>query len=161
MENISEVERSFRGSDFEVVAKVAGAGNSTKTLVYNIEDEDILVNGVYTYRLKQVDYDGKATYHGPIEIKVERSLEGGNVKVYPNPSRGALNVEIEASVGQSIKADLYDSTGKLISSDVINKVSQGEIVRYQNDNMILDKGMYYIVINIDGVITSKPLIIIE
>jgi protocatechuate 3,4-dioxygenase beta subunit len=156
-----EVERSFRGSDFEVVAKVSGAGNSTTTQTYAAADTDILVNGVYTYRLKQVDYDGKATYHGPIEVKVERSLEGGNIKVYPNPSRGAFSIDIEVSEGQSIKADLFDNTGKLIRSEMIDKVSQGELIRYQNDTMNLDKGMYYIVINIDGVITSKPLIIIE
>ncbi|MBK9745046.1 MAG: T9SS type A sorting domain-containing protein [Saprospiraceae bacterium] len=156
-----EVERSFKGSEFEVIAKVAGAGNSTKTLVYGIEDEDILVNGVYTYRLKQVDFDGRETNYGPVEIKVERALEGGNIKVYPNPTRGAFNVEIEATSGQSIKADLYDSTGKLISSQMVDKVSEGELIRYQNDNLNLDKGMYYIVINIDGVIISKPLIIIE
>ncbi|MBK8827105.1 MAG: T9SS type A sorting domain-containing protein [Saprospiraceae bacterium] len=156
-----ELERSFKGSAFEKVGRISGQGNSNKEVRYAMDDEDISRNGIYTYRLRQVDFDGRESYSSIVEIKVDRKLSGGNVRVYPNPTRGAYYIEIEATEGQKVMADIYDSTGKLISEKIIDKVSQGEILQYQNEGFNLEKGIYYIVINVDGVITSKPLIVIE
>ncbi|MBK6666234.1 MAG: carboxypeptidase regulatory-like domain-containing protein [Saprospiraceae bacterium] len=156
-----ELERSFKGSAFEKVGRISGQGNSNKEVRYAMDDEDIIRNGIYTYRLRQVDFDGRESYSSIVEIKVDRKLSGGNVRVYPNPTRGAYYIEIEATEGQKVMADIYDSTGKLISEKIIDKVSQGEILQYQNEGFNLEKGVYYIVINVDGVITSKPLIVIE
>ncbi|MBK9564488.1 MAG: carboxypeptidase regulatory-like domain-containing protein [Saprospiraceae bacterium] len=156
-----EIERSVNKGDFEVIGRVNGKGNSTMTNVYNLTDSEISRNGDYVYRLRQVDYDGNENMYGPIAIKVERDNTGSKLTVYPNPTKGAYSIEILASEGQRVTADIYDSTGKKLRSKIIDRVSDGELIKYQDTGLELGKGMYYIVINVDGVLTSKPLIVIE
>ncbi len=156
-----EIERSVNKGDFEVVGRVKGKGNSTEINVYKLTDREISRNGDYVYRLRQVDHDGNESMYGPLSIKVERDNTGRKLTVYPNPTKGAYTIEIQASEGQRVTADIYDSTGKKLRSKIIDSVSDGEVIKYQDTGSELGKGMYYIVINVDGVLTSKPLIVIE
>ena len=155
-----EVERSFRGSKYEVVGKVKGQGNSSGKVNYDLDDEDIAKNGVYTYRLKQVDFDGRFTYTSPIEIRVERK-GGVSTSIYPNPSVGKVNVEITVGEGIKVVADLYDNTGRLVQAKVINGVSEGEEMSAVIDGSILSKGVYYIMVQVDGETSAHKLIILE
>jgi hypothetical protein len=59
--NFFTIERSKNGFDFVPILNIPGAGNSTSTLHYSIEDENPLEGDNY-YRLKQTDYDGAFTY---------------------------------------------------------------------------------------------------
>ncbi|MBK7807576.1 MAG: hypothetical protein IPJ51_14975 [Saprospiraceae bacterium] len=67
-----DVQRSFKGSEFESVGKVTAAGNSNRITSYAFNDNEIRLNGVYSYRLRQVDFDGTETYSNIVDIDVER-----------------------------------------------------------------------------------------
>lgn len=85
-------------------------GNGS-TYHYSFNDEQLLQKGITYYRLKQLDFDGRATYS---EVKAVRA---GNsqfiVSVYPNPSRGVVNVSIPES-NRLMDVSLEDYTGKSI-----------------------------------------------
>lgn len=61
------LERTFNGTDFEVIANISGAGNSQEMNEYTVIDpiNDASLN---YYRLKQTDYDGKFIYSDLISI---------------------------------------------------------------------------------------------
>ena len=69
--NVFFIERSSDGISFAEMGKVKAAGNSNTTMPYEFMDE-LPVNGnrpqFFYYRLKQVDYDGKYEYFGPIGV---------------------------------------------------------------------------------------------
>jgi hypothetical protein len=155
-----EVGRSFKGSAFEAVGKVEGAGNSNSEKRYHLDDRSISTNGVYTYRLRQVDFDGKETYSAPIDVLVQRK---GVVKtsIWPNPTGGQVTIEILAAEGSKVTADIYDNTGRMIRSSIINGVSEGKELFVNIDGGILNKGVYFIMVNIDGEVSSHKLIVIE
>jgi hypothetical protein len=155
-----DVERSFKGSNFEVVGKVKGQGNSTTKVSYDLDDADIAKNGVYTYRLKQVDFDGRYTYSAPIEIRVERRGEV-STSIYPNPSVGKVTVEITVGEGSKVVADLFDNTGRLVQANLVNRVSEGKEMSTVIDGSILSKGVYYIMVQVDGETSAHKLIILE
>ena len=56
-----EVQRSTNRSEFVVTAFVEGKGTTTEINNYSYTDIDLEV-GTYSYRLKQVDYDGSFDY---------------------------------------------------------------------------------------------------
>ncbi|MBC7884251.1 MAG: T9SS type A sorting domain-containing protein [Saprospiraceae bacterium] len=155
-----ELERSFEGGDFKLIGKVDGKGNSTTKVDYKYDDIDISENGVYTYRLKQVDFDGKVNYSEAIDIKVDRK---GNVKtlVYPNPSGSHVNIEIIGIEGAKVTVDIYDNIGKLVIKGLINDVMDKNVLISRIESGLLSEGVYFIMINIDGQITAHKLIIIE
>jgi protocatechuate 3,4-dioxygenase beta subunit len=155
-----ELERSFKGSAFEKVGRISGQGNSNKEVRYAMDDEDISRNGIYTYRLRQVDFDGSESYSSIIEIKVDRKAENGS-KIYPNPSVGQVNISVTANEGQKVEANVYDNTSRIVLGSLINTVSEGKDIDSIIERGILAKGIYYVMISIDGEVTSHKLIILE
>ena len=62
-----QIERSVDGEEWEVVGKQSASGNSNQIINYNwLDSFSSLV--IHYYRLKQVDYDGKFKFYGPIAL---------------------------------------------------------------------------------------------
>jgi len=154
------IERSFRASDFVPVGRVEGNGNSSTEKSYSFEDEEIALNGVYTYRLKQVDFDGKVVYSDLVDIEVGRD-DVLRTSVWPNPSVGHVNIEVQSAEGTKVKADIFDGNGRLVKAGVINTVSIGNILNAGIEAGELSKGVYHIVLTINGKLSSHKLIILE
>ncbi|MES2681386.1 MAG: T9SS type A sorting domain-containing protein [Bacteroidota bacterium] len=86
------VEKSFDGINFEKVAKVDGAGNSSRRLDYTLTDE-MPYDGLSYYQLKQTDMDGSFSCSKMQAVNFNRSRA---LKVYPNPNHGVFAIELRA-----------------------------------------------------------------
>jgi hypothetical protein len=65
---------SESGIDWEEIAKVKGAGNSTEPLVYSFIDSTHLRNGVIYYRLSQTDFDGSTEVFNIVAIESKKKM---------------------------------------------------------------------------------------
>ncbi len=79
------IERSANATDWSVVKKVKGAGNSVSTLNYETTDESPLAGTSY-YRLKQTDFDGTTTYSDVKAVKFSGIAKA--VSIFPVPNTG-------------------------------------------------------------------------
>ena len=68
------VERSTDGNSYETLVRVAGAGTSTNSKAYSFTDIGTFKTLVY-YRLRQMDYDGKASYSPVVSIAAVHSTD--------------------------------------------------------------------------------------
>ncbi|MBK6527414.1 MAG: T9SS type A sorting domain-containing protein [Crocinitomicaceae bacterium] len=102
-----EVEHSRDGSDWSVIAKEEGAGNSSVILDYKVVHETPNIGANY-YRLKQVDLDGVVAY------SVIRFVSISNLSftLYPNPSYDSFT--ISNSAGGFAYLKVYNSMGQLV-----------------------------------------------
>ncbi|QNA45788.1 T9SS type A sorting domain-containing protein [Lacibacter sediminis] len=108
-----EIERRIGSGAYQKIAFVdsKAPGGNGDAFTYSFEDATSLPKGVTYYRLRQVDFDGRATYS---EIKAVRTGNGAIVlSVYPNPSRGTTNVALPSGVG-TYDVSLDDFTGKSV-----------------------------------------------
>lgn len=108
-----DIERRTSNGQYVKVGFVdSKAANGTGgAYSYSFNDEQVLQRGVTYYRLKQVDLDGRSAYS---EVKAVRTGNGQLiVSVYPNPSRGTVNVAIPES-SSLMDVSLDDYTGKSI-----------------------------------------------
>ena len=111
-----EIQRTFeKGSSFVSLGRIEGAGTSTSERSYSFNDENIGLNGLYYYRLKQIDYDGGFDYSDIIVIDVNR-FKSATSQVYPNPAKDVINVDMNIAHDGEIKASLYDINGKKVRS---------------------------------------------
>ncbi|HVU94211.1 MAG TPA: T9SS type A sorting domain-containing protein [Puia sp.] len=106
-----EIERSVSGGDFATIGEVRGVGNSDVLTDYAFTDP-APVAGVNSYRLKQVDIDGTATYSAVVAIEV--SVAAGNFTVYPNPVVDAFTVRLSGVTAGSCTVTLFDLSGKAV-----------------------------------------------
>lgn len=102
------VEKSADGKQFEEVAKVNGAGNSTSLLNYNASDLHPL-QGISYYRLKQTDYDGKYSYSKMLAVNNKNSL---SAVVFPNPASNLFYVNIAGKAEEEVLIVVRDILGK-------------------------------------------------
>lgn len=103
------VERSADAISWEKIKEVAGAGNSTQSMHYSTVINETLT-GIYYYRLKQTDYNKRASY-SPI-VSVERVTKTHSF--FPNPAKDQISLPL----GIALKAiSVIGTTGNEIQLD--------------------------------------------
>ena len=99
------VERSVDGVHWDSIGVVTAAGQSNVTLGYSYVDVSPK-KGYDYYRLGMVDIDGRQQLSA---VKRVRIGDAGTIRIYPNPVRDVLTLEMaEDGAG---RVQLYNSTG--------------------------------------------------
>ena len=155
-----EVERKLDGQkDFETLPeKVEAKGNTTLNTHYSKVDIDVAKPGVYVYRVKQVDFDGKFTY-SPLAKVIH--VGETSIGLYPNPARTSTSLEVVLSDDAELKVEMYDAASKLVRViETPSKTKAGYHI-FPIDIENIPVGVYNVIVNINGVETAKKLIRIE
>ena len=103
------IERSIDGRQFQEIGKVNGAGTTDEIQNYSFTDRSPLPGTNY-YRLLQVDFDGKTTYHDM--ITVDYQLEGTPIQLLPNPVTDRLSVQLAEHYEHAVEITLYNLHGQ-------------------------------------------------
>ncbi len=111
-----EVQRNTNESDFVTIAFVKGIGTSTEVQKYSYTDYSTSVNTNYSYRLKQVDFDGNYAYSNVINLGKAVTMNFELKQNYPNPFNPATTISIGLPVKSNISLDVYNITGEKILS---------------------------------------------
>ena len=106
-----EVWRLIEGEDqYTHLAWVAGAGNSTSTLHYDLLDANP-TDRISYYKLRQVDNDGRSTWSG--EVAVAGRGAATQLLPYPNPARDAFSMPGDRTGWTSVQ--LFDVRGARVA----------------------------------------------
>jgi len=124
------VERRQAAQAWQTIGFVPGHGTTTQTRYYNFVDRD-LQPGEYTYRLRQVDYNGAFEYSPEISVSVnvpQRFLLAQN---YPNPlltSQGftVIRYELPHAAPQPVTLRIFD----LLGHEVRRLVNENQAAGY-------------------------------
>ncbi len=135
-----DLERSADGINFSKIAHIISAANSQQLTAYSFID-NAPMSGNNFYRLKMVDADGAFTYSIYRVLNFDAQTNG-NVKFYPNPTRGKLFVDFTSEMAKENKIiSVYTATGNLIKQfiNTANTAAKLEI-----DFSRFPKGTYFI-----------------
>lgn len=132
------VQKSIDGINWENLATIDGAGNSTTSLSYEVIDHQPLIGNNY-YRLKQTDFNGAFTYSKMKAVLIGNT--GNSINIFPNPSDGFISVSGPNNMLKEIK--IVDALGKDVShlTNVIIE-SQGNL---NIDLTQLQGGAYFLI----------------
>lgn len=97
-----EVQRSADGRTFATVATVPGQGNATQAHSYSAFDHFAPVGPLY-YRLRQVDFDGRATFSPVVAVAAGPASE---LVLFPNPAREVLLIAGPAATAYTVRNQL-------------------------------------------------------
>lgn len=147
-----EVQKSKNGRDWQMIDFVEGKETTSEIVNYQSRDETPFEGANY-YRLKQIELDGNFEYSEVISI--EYNNIDGRIKLFPNPSHGLLNLQINNPSSNSIKISISDNLGRSVwkknlitgTSDLIEKIEfRGE-------------GIYILMVQVGEEVYYKRLII--
>lgn len=85
------LQRRNAQGNFEQIAAIQGAGNSTNRLTYNYKDRNVRESENY-YRLMMIDFNGMATFSDVIYVPFVDQFD--IISVFPNPSDGSFVITI-------------------------------------------------------------------
>ncbi len=149
------VEKSSDNLIWDSVSIVDGSGNSNKKIYYSYMDD---IYDFSYYRLKQVDFDGKANYSDIIYADCpEHSIE--LINIYPNPASDYFYYSVSSDESRKIIISVIDVLGR----EVIRKyeyIDEG-INEQSLDISNLISGIYFFNVEISDIMSnvSKQFIV--
>jgi hypothetical protein len=152
-----EVQRSEDAKEFTRIGWVDGHGTTTEMQNYAYEDNTVLANIKYYYRLRQQDFDGKEDYSMVryASIKGEGSLEISDF--VPNPASQNTAVNIKSDSDMEAYLEFVNMMGQVVKRGTI-QINKGTHLRMFEVNELAN-GTYMVVITTNGGKYTKRLMV--
>lgn len=156
-----EVQRKFGNSDFASVGFVEGKGTTTEKQFYNFIDKPS-ENGLYSYRLKQIDFSGVNHFSDEVEIQFVSSIQVHLEQNYPNPTNSRTVIQWSIPINAHVKLKLYDVLGREVLT-LVDGFREAGLYENQIDfnKTELPSGIYLYELRIGSVSALKKLILIK
>ena len=135
------LERSKNNIEYQSIASVEAAGNSSVVHLYAHQDREPL-NGTSYYRLKQTDIDGQSTYYRPVTVFRNTKNE---FQVFPNPTVGStIRLRSSDKNLNQYKITVQDLNGKVIPTSISSSGIAGELNLTINEPFCIFGRVYFI-----------------
>ena len=143
-----QVERSTDSNQWEQIGFVEGKGTSTDMNYYSYTDSK-LNEGIYYYRLKQVDFDGTFEYSSVVEATVTIPKTFSLEQNYPNPFNPSTKISFSLASDSKVIMKIFNVLGQEVVTLVDGNLAAGEHEINFNASS-LNSGVYLYQINAEG-----------
>ena len=145
--------------EWQDVGYVAGFGTTTEPKSYSFVDPK-LETGNYTYRLKQIDFDGTFTYSDEVNVEVEIPLVYSLEQNYPNPFNPSTTIKYSISEDGFVKLSVYNLLGEEVTTLVNNEQKAG---RYEVafDASRFASGVYMYRLESNNFLSIKKMLLVK
>ncbi|MFN3693737.1 MAG: T9SS type A sorting domain-containing protein [Ignavibacterium sp.] len=143
-----EIQRS-NGGEFVKVDFVSGFGTTTQPQAYQFVDKNVPA-GKYTYRLKQIDFNGQFEYSPAIEVDVIGVTEYSLHQNYPNPFNPSTSISFDLATESKVTLRIFDVLGQEVVTVFSGNLNAGNHKVDFNANG-LNSGVYFYQIDATGI----------
>jgi hypothetical protein len=147
-----EVQRAMHSGlsglmDWQKIGFVDGAGTSNVAHSYSFSDVSSAAT-TYSYRLKQIDHDGKFTYSSTVEVATTLSAEDFKLSQnYPNPFNPSTKFSFASKNAERTTVKIFNVVGQEVAT-LFNEVAQpNQIYTMTFDARNLPSGTYFYVLH--------------
>ncbi len=159
-----EIQRSIQVENekaaWNKIGFIKGNGSSTESHAYSFSDENIVKPGHYSYRLKQIDLDGRYAYSPVAEIEVNKPTRYYLSQNYPNPFNPTTSIEFSTPERSHVSLTVYDVLGNKVATLVDGWMeSTNHKVIFNAAN--LASGIYYYTLSTGNFTSTKKLILLK
>lgn len=139
---------------------IDGAGTTNAPKEYSFSDNN-LSSGNYSYRLKQIDRDGKFSYSKSVEVTItEVPKEFALSQNYPNPFNPSTMINYQLPTSSNVTLTVYDAIGKVMTT-LVNEVKEAGNYSVQFDASYLSSGVYFYTITAGNFTATKKLTLMK
>jgi len=155
-----DIERQVPISGWEKLGFVEGHGNSNSPKEYSFADYDINRSGMYKYRLKQIDNDGKFEYSYVITVYVGAPAVFYLSQNYPNPFNPSTKIDYSVPQASKVTLKVYDILGREVAS-LVDEYKEIGTYTATFDASNLPGGIYFYSISAGDFIQTKKMSLVK
>ena len=159
-----EIERSKvisqSSAGWTKVGDVSGNGTTSDISSYTFTDRN-LATGIYTYRLKQTDFNGNIEYFDLInEVNIGIPDSYDLLQNYPNPFNPATSINYELPAEGMVSIKIFDISGKEILT-LVNEVKTAGYYSVNFNASSLSSGVYFYTISANNFVQTKKMMLVK
>ncbi|MBN8571781.1 MAG: T9SS type A sorting domain-containing protein [Ignavibacteria bacterium] len=155
-----EVERSSFGAGWNKVGFIAGKGTVNTQQNYSFTENN-LNSGRYSYRLKQIDYNGNYKYYDlQNEVVIGVPDKFALMQNYPNPFNPSTKINYELPITNFVNLKIFDIAGKEVAQ-LINGVQQAGYYAVDFNAAGLSSGTYFYKLTSDKFSDVKKMVVVK
>lgn len=151
--------KNKRLKDWKNIGFIKGNGTTAEPQTYTYTDNNVS-EGQYSYRLKQIDYDGAYEYSKELEVNVNNPDKFTLSQNYPNPFNPTTKIDYSIRTNGNVSLKVYDILGK----EVTELVKENQKAGYYSINFNasnLPSGVYIYRIQSNDFTASKKMILMK
>jgi photosystem II stability/assembly factor-like uncharacterized protein len=154
------VERKADNSAmWESVGFVNGKGTSAKTSEYSFTDVPE-VAASYSYRLKQIDFDGAFDYSGIVEVNMTAPQSFALSQNYPNPFNPSTTINYSIPMTSKVSLKIFDMLGREVAS-LVNETKQAGNYEVVFNASKISSGVYFYKLQAGSFTETKKLTLMK
>jgi hypothetical protein len=144
-----EIERKSAVGEYDKIGFVPGYGTTSEPRAYSFSDANLLA-GNYTYRLKQIDYDGTFEYSDAVEVEIVIPDVYSLHQNYPNPFNPNTNITFTLAANAQVTLKVFDILGQEVMTLINQDITAG-VHTYNFDASGINSGVYFYSIEANGI----------
>lgn len=154
-----EIERKSENTNWTKIDFVAGAGSTTEIRNYSYSDNSVK-SGSYSYRLKQVDFNGDFEYSSVVNVDVTSAMQYVLSQNYPNPFNPSTKIRFAIPEASVVKLIVYNAIGEEVESLLNNHYEAGshEVV-FNASN--LTSGIYFVRMEAGSFVSTRKITLLK
>ncbi len=155
-----EVERSLVGANsWAKAGTVTGNGTTNETRSYSFSER--VTTGNYSYRLKQIDFNGNFEYHNlSSEVNVGVPSEFALSQNYPNPFNPSTKIDYDIATDGNVSVVLFDMSGREVAK-LVNDFKPAGYYTVSFNASNLSSGMYFYRISASNFSQTKKMVLVK
>lgn len=153
-----EIERKTANSEYSTIGFVNGAGTTTEQHSYSFIDRNV-ASGNYTYRLKQIDFDGHFQYSNEVSVNAVGPTTFDLAQNYPNPFNPTTNINFSIPESGNVKLSVYNAIGQEVALLINGPVNSGQHEVTFNANSLPSGAYFYKLQSNNSVMVKKMLLL--
>lgn len=154
-----EIERKFNNGAWEVIGFVNGKGSTTNISVYSYSDLTSL-SGKYSYRLKQLDYDGTYAFSDIVEVNIGLPIQFSLSQNYPNPFNPSTTISFTIPKSEFVTLKVFNMLGQEVKTLVNGFTEAGSYNKIFNASE-LSSGTYFYQLKTESFSDIKKMILVK
>ena len=108
---------------------IPGAGNSSRQQQYSWVDAGAVAGQGYYYKLADIDYNGKKSFHGPVYVEAGATPENfALAQNYPNPFNPSTKISFVLPQAGTVHLSIFNTAGQLVRTLHSGEMSAGSHV---------------------------------
>jgi hypothetical protein len=149
---------------FSTIGFVQGNGNSNSTKEYSFTDKmlNLNLNLNLTYRLKQIDIDGKFTYSDVVEVEVNNMpTEFALYQNYPNPFNPSTTIKFALPMDSKVTLKVYNIVGQKVTTLINNESKEAGYHQVNFNANELATGIYIYRLTANDFTSIKKFVVLK